>query len=94
MPKQKFVDIAVISTVIDGRKMYVTGLSRRSWDNRFLVAGLSADVDHAQEFFTVEVAQNKVDKVVNHHNREFTPELVTIPASRRHAYSPFDDEVR
>jgi hypothetical protein len=94
MPKQKFVEITVISTVIDNTKKYVTGLSRRSWDNKFIVAGLSSDVDHAQEFFTLDVAKNKIDRIVNHHNREYTAEMVTIPSSRRHAYSPYDDEVR
>lgn len=94
MPKPKYVTIAVISTIIDDRKKYVTGLSRRSWDNKFLVAGLSPDPDHAQEFFTVDHANQKIDNIVNHHNRVYKAESITIPASRRHVYSPFDDEVR
>lgn len=94
MPKPKHVTIAVITTTIDDRKNYVTGLSRRSWDNKFIVAGLSTDPDHAQEFFTVDHAKQKIANIVNHHNRVYEAESITIPASRRHAYSPFDDDVR
>jgi hypothetical protein len=82
--KKKTVLITVISTTIHSKKLYIEALSRRSWDNRYLIVNHTPDPENAREFLNPGHAEATIKKLVNHHSREYLVEQITVSVSKRH----------
>lgn len=90
MKRTKQVLITVISTQIDHRKKFIGGLSRRSWDNKYLITHHTEDQEQAREFLNEGHAHETMKKLVNHHSRTYTVETIMVNVSKRHPV--FDDD--
>jgi hypothetical protein len=82
--KKKTVLITVISTHINSKKVYIEALSRRSWDNRYLIVVHTPDPESARELLNPGHAEATIKKLVNHHSREYLVEQITVAVSKRH----------
>ena len=49
-----------------------------------IIHGYTHDINEARECFDMDDAKATIARFRNHHGREFTPEIVTIPSSKRH----------
>jgi len=81
--KKKTVLITVISTHINSKKVYIEALSRRSWDNRYLIVNHTPDPENAREFLNPSHAEATIQKLVNHHS-QYLVEQITVTVSNRH----------
>jgi hypothetical protein len=84
MKQKKSVEITVISTQINSTKVYIEALSRRSWDNRYLIVKHTDKPDEAREFLNLGHAEATIVRLVNHHSRTYTVEQITVEVSKRH----------
>lgn len=91
MRRQQSVLITVLSTQINHKKVYVEGLSRRSWDNRLLITSHTEDPEHAREFLNETHAEETKLRLVNHHGREYNIECIMVPVSKRHSLMDNDE---
>jgi hypothetical protein len=91
MKREKSVMITVVSTVINTKKVYISGLSRRSWDGRYLISHHTEDPEEAREFIDAAHAEKTLQRLVNHHNREYHIEEILVPVSKRHRIMDEDE---
>lgn len=91
MKREKSVLITVLSTQINHKKVFIEGLSRRSWDGRYLITTHTENPEHAREFLDETHAGETRNKLVNHHGRDYTIESIMVPVSKRHALIDNDE---
>jgi hypothetical protein len=84
MKQKKLVLITVITTTINFKKVYIEALSRRSWDNRYLIVNHTENPEEAREFLNPGHAESVIVRLVNHHSRTYTVEQITVAVSKRH----------
>ena len=84
MKRTKQVIVTVISTQIDHQKKFIVGLSRRNWDNKYLITNHTKDPEEAREFLNPGHAEETIKKLVNHHGRTYTVENIMVNVSKGH----------
>lgn len=88
---KKTEQVTVICAQINSKKQYIERLSRRSWDNRYLIVSHTTDPQEAREFLNEGHAQSVIQRLVNHHSREYHTETITVPVSKRHTITDEDE---
>jgi hypothetical protein len=91
MKREKSVMITVITTEINSKKVYIEGLSRRSWDGRYLITNHTESPEDAREFFDAEHAEKTISNLVNHHGRHYSIQQILVPVSKRHSLMDEDE---
>jgi hypothetical protein len=91
MKRDKSVMITVITTAISSKKVFIEGLSRRSWDGRYLITNHTENPEDAREFLDAEHAEKTISNLVNHHSRHYSIEQILVPVSKRHSLMDEDE---
>lgn len=79
--------VTVIYHEVQGKKQYVSELSTREWDDKYLVT-YSDKKDNARQFENESEARAKIDRFVNHCGRYFQTQPYEIKLSRKNTFTP------
>ena len=84
MKTVKTENIVAVTTMINGRKNFITGFTKRYNDT--LIPNYHTDVQEAHDFETIEHATTQIRQIHNQHNRKFEIEAMEIPVVDLHKH--------
>lgn len=75
------MELFVLTTTINGRKNFVANLMSNRADNKKII-NYTPDANNAKDFGSEAAAVKFIDRIVNPHQREFTPEVVEVDETK------------